>query len=329
MQHSAPSRLRRALVATALGLLCATPALAQAPYPNRPLRLVTPFPPGGSSDVLARLIAQKLTESLGQTVAVDNRPGAGGNIGHELAAKAAPDGYTLLLSNSSTAVTNPFLYKRLGFDPNNDFAYISMVATAGQVLVVHPSIPVKTLAELTALAKSKPGTLNFGSGGKGIQSHISGEMYKAATGVNIVHIPYKGTIQAVTDAVAGQIQMVFSDMVPAMPQIQAGKLRAIAVTSPTRSAVLPDVPTMIEAGIPGFNASLWWALAAPKGTPVEVINRINADLAKVMLLPDVRETYSKLGIATAHSTPAKVLETIKAESPAMGKILKDAGVDPE
>jgi tripartite-type tricarboxylate transporter receptor subunit TctC len=329
MQHSAPSRLRRALVATALGLLCATPALAQAPYPNRPLRLVTPFPPGGSSDVLARLIAQKLTESLGQTVAVDNRPGAGGNIGHELAAKAAPDGYTLLLSNSSTAVTNPFLYKRLGFDPNNDFAYISMVATAGQVLVVHPSIPVKTLAELTALAKSKPGTLNFGSGGKGIQSHISGEMYKAATGVNIVHIPYKGTIQAVTDAVAGQIQMVFSDMVPAMPQIQAGKLRAIAVTSATRSAVLPDVPTMIEAGIPGFNASLWWALAAPKGTPVEVINRINADLAKVMLLPDVRETYSKLGIATAHSTPAKVLETIKAESPAMGKILKDAGVDPE
>ena len=329
MHHPALSRLRRALVAAAIGAVCAAPVIAQTAWPNRPIRLVTPFPPGGSSDVLSRLLAQKLSESLGQTVAVDNRPGAGGNIGHELAAKAAPDGYTLLLSNSSTAVTNPFLYKRLGFDPNNDFAYISLVATAGQVLVVHPSIPVKTLAELTALAKSKPGTLNFGSGGKGIQSHISGEMYKAATGVNIVHIPYKGTIQAVTDAVAGQIQMVFADMVPAMPQIQAGKLRALAVTSPTRSAVLPDVPTMIEAGIPGFNASLWWALAAPKGTPAEVVNRINADLAKLMLLPDVRETYSKLGIATAHSTPAKVMEIIKAESPVMGKILKDAGVDPE
>ncbi len=329
MPQAVTSRLRRALLAAAIGAICAAPAMAQTAWPNRPIKLITPFPPGGSSDVLSRLLAQKLSESLGQTVAVDNRPGAGGNIGHELAAKAAPDGYTLLLSNSSTAVTNPFLYKRLGFDPNNDFAYISLVATAGQVLVVHPSIPVKTLAELTALAKSKPGTLNFGSGGKGIQSHISGEMYKAATGVNIVHIPYKGTIQAVTDAVAGQIQMVFADMVPAMPQIQAGKLRAIAVTSPTRSAVLPDVPTMIEAGIPGFNASIWWALAAPKGTPAEVVNRINADLAKVMALPDVRETYSKLGIATAHSTPARVMEIIKAESPVMGKILKDAGVDPE
>ena len=329
MRHPNPSCVRRALLVAALGLSCAAPVLAQVPYPNRPLKLITPFPPGGSSDVLSRLLAQKLTETLGQPVAVENRPGAGGNIGHELAAKATPDGYTLLLSNSSTVVTNPFLYKRLGFDPINDFAYISMVATAGQVLVVHPSVPVKTLAELTALAKAKPGTLNFGSGGKGIQSHISGEMYKAATGVNIVHIPYKGTIQAVTDAVAGQIQMVFSDMVPAMPQIQAGKLRAIAVTSPTRSAVLPEVPTMMEAGIPGFNASVWWAIAAPKGTPPEVVNRINADLAKVLALPDVRETYSKLGIATAHSTPARVLETIRAESPGMGKILKDAGVDPE
>jgi len=323
------SRLRRALLAAAIGAVCAAPVLAQTAYPNRALKLITPFPPGGSSDVLSRLLAQKLTETLGQSVAVENRPGAGGNIGHEMAAKAAPDGYTLLLSNSATLVTNPFLYKRLGFDAQNDFAQISLVATSGQVLVVHPSVPVKTLAELTALAKAKPGTLNFGSGGKGIQSHIRGEMYKSAAGVNIVHIPYKGGIQAVTDLVAGQIQIVFSDMVPAMPQIQAGKLRAIAVTSPTRSAVLPDVPTMIEAGIPGYSALVWWSLAAPKGTPAEVVNRINADLARIMALPDVRETYSKLGIATAHSTPARVLEIVKADSPAMGKILKDAGVDPE
>ena len=196
---------------------------SQAAYPNRPIKLITPFPPGGSSDVLARLIATKLGEGLGQTVTVDNRAGASGNIGHDAAAKSLPDGYTLLLSNSSTAVTNPHLFKKLPFDPINDFAAISMVGSAGQVLVVHPSVPVTTLAEVTAYAKANPNKLNFGSGGKGIQSHISGEMYKSAVGVNIVHIPYKGTIQAVTDLLAGQIQMVFSDMVPAMPHIKSGK----------------------------------------------------------------------------------------------------------
>jgi len=305
------------------------PVLAQSAYPTRPLKLIAPFPPGGTSDVLARLLAQKLTESLGQPVAVENRPGAGGNIGHEIAAKSPADGYTLLLSNSASVVTNPRLYKRLGFDPIGDFAPISMVAAAGQVLVVHPSIPANSVAELTALLKTKPGQLNFGSGGKGIQSHISGEMYKSAVSVNMVHIPYKGTIQAVTDLVAGQIQIVFSDMVPAMPQIKAGRLRALAVTSPQRSAALPDVPTMIEAGVPNFDASVWWALVAPKGTPAEIVNRINADLAKIMALPDLRDTYAKLGVATAHSPPARVTETIKAESPLMAKILKAAGVDPE
>jgi tripartite-type tricarboxylate transporter receptor subunit TctC len=291
--------------------------------------LIAPFPPGGTSDVLARLLAQKLSELLGQTVTVDNRAGASGNIGHEAAAKSAPDGYTLLLSNSSTVVTNPHLFKKMPFDPINDFTPISMVASAGQVLVVHPSVPVTTLAELTTLAKAKPGQLNFGSGGKGIQSHISGEMYKSAAGVNIVHIPYKGTIQAVTDLVAGQIQMVFSDMVPAMPQIKAGKLRAIAVTSVQRSAALPDVPTMIEAGIPGFDSGVWWSIVAPKGAPAEVVNRVNAELAKVMQLPDVRETYAKLGVTTQHSTPAKVTETIREESPLMARILKTAGVEAE
>ncbi len=307
----------------------AAPVLAQTAYPTRPVKLIAPFPPGGTSDVLARLLAQKLTESLGQPVTVENRPGAGGNIGHELAAKSPGDGYTLLLSNSSSVVTNPHLYKRLGFDPIGDFAPISMVAAAGQVLVVHPSVAANSVAELTALLKTKPGQLNFGSGGKGIQSHISGEMYKSAVGVNMVHIPYKGPIQAVTDLVAGQIQIVFSDMVPAMPQIKAGKLRALAVTSPQRSAALPDVPTMIEAGVPNFDASVWWALVAPKGTAPEVISRINTDLAKIMTLPDLRETYAKLGVATAHSTPAAVSEKIRTESPLMAKTLKAAGVDPE
>lgn len=311
-------------------LLCAPlVAWGQVGYPQRAVKLVAPFPPGGTSDVLARVIAQKLGEGLGQPVTVDNKPGAGGNIGHELVAKAAPDGYTLVLSNSSTLLNNPYLYKRMGFDPLTDFAPISTVASAGQVLVVHPSVPVKTVAELTALAKAQPGKLNFGSGGKGIQSHISGEMYISAVGVNMVHVPYKGTIQAVTDLVAGQVQVVFSDMVPAMPQIKAGKVRALAVTSTERSAALPELPTMIEAGVPGFNAGVWWSVLAPKGTPADIIARLNAELAKVVKHADVIDTYKRLGVNTEHSTPPQVLERVRAEGPMMIKILKDAGVDPE
>ena len=331
MPFQPASSVRRALLGVFVmsAAAASAPASAQAPYPSRPVRLIAPFPPGGTSDVLARLIAAKLTDGLGQTVTVDNRAGASGNIGHEAAAKSPPDGYTLLLSNSSTVVTNPHLFKKLPFDPVGDFAPIALVASAGQVLVVHPSVPVSTLAEVTALARANPGKLNFGSGGKGIQSHISGEMYKTAVGVNIVHIPYKGTIQAVTDLVAGQIQMVFSDMVPAIPQIKAGKLRAIAVTSAQRSAALPEVPTMIEAGLTGFDSGVWWSIVAPKGTPNEVISRVNAELGKVMQLPEVRETYAKLGVTTQHSTPGKVTDTIRAESPVMAKILKAAGVEAE
>ncbi len=326
-----PNHKRRLLALAGASLLAlpAAPVAAQGAYPNRPIRLIAPFPPGGTSDVLARLLAQKLTEGLGQPVAVENRPGAGGNIGHEIAAKAPADGYTLLLTNSSTLVTNPHLYKRLGFDPIADFTPIAMVAQAGQVLVVHPSVPANSVAELTALVKGKPGQFNFGSGGIGIQSHISGEMYKSATGVNIVHVPYKGTIQAVTDLVAGQIQIVFSDMVPAMPQIKAGKLRALAVTSPQRSAALPEVPTMIEAGVPDFDASVWWAIIGPRGLPAEVVNRVNADLGRIMNLAEVKEAYAKLGVATRHSPPAGVMDTVRREGPIMARVLKAAGVEPE
>lgn len=304
-------------------------ALAQATYPNKPIRFIVPFPPGGSSDVLSRILAQRLAESLGQPLAVENRPGAAANIGHEIAAKAAPDGYTLVMSNSSTLTVNVHLYKRMGFDPVNDFAPISMVATAAQVLVVHPKVPVKTVAELIALAKAQPGKLNYGSGGVGITSHISAEMFKSATGVNIVHVPYKGTVQAVTDLVAGQVDMVFADMVPAMPQIRGGKLRPLAVTSEKRSPVLPDVPTMIEAGVPGYDSSVWWAILAPRGTPPDIIARINGDLAKIIRLPDVLEKYSNLGISTAYSTPQAVSERAARESPRMGQVLKAAGVEPE
>ena len=323
--------LRRALlcVLILIGINPTVTAFAQAPYPNHPIKLISPFPPGGTSDMLARLVAAKLSDGLGQTVTVDNRIGASGNIGHEAAAKSPPDGYTLLLSNSSTTVNNPHLFKKMPFDPINDFAAISIVASSGQVLVVHPSLPFNTLADITAYAKANPGKLNFGSGGKGIQSHISGEMYKSAVGINIVHVPYKGGVLALNDLLAGHIQMVFSDMAPAMSHIKAGKLRAIAVTSAQRAAALPDVPTMIESGLAGFESGVWWSIVAPKGTPVEIVNRVNSELGKMIQLPDVRETYAKLGVNTQHSTPAKVAESIRAESPLMGKILKAAGVEAE
>lgn len=302
---------------------------AQSAYPQRSIKLISPFPPGGTSDTLARLVASKLTDGLGQTVTVDNKIGASGNIGHEAAAKSPPDGYTLLLSNSSTTVTNPHLFKKMPFDPIADFSAISIVASSGQVLVVHPSLPFNSLSDVTAFAKANPGKLNFGSGGKGIQSHISGEMYKSALGINIVHVPYKGGVLAINDLIAGHIQMVFADLAPALPHIKAGKLRAIAVTSLQRVSALPDVPTMIESGLAGFESGVWWSVVAPKGTSPEIINRINVELGKMVQLTDVRDTYSKLGLNPQHSSPAKVAETIRTESPVMAKILKAAGVEAE
>jgi tripartite-type tricarboxylate transporter receptor subunit TctC len=298
-------------------------------YPSRPIKFVAPFPPGGSSDVLCRLLGAKLSEGLGQPVAVENRPGAAASIGHEYALKQPPDGYTIVITSSSTMVNNRYLYKQLAFNVFADFSPISMIASAGQVLVVHPSVPAKSVAELIALAKAQPGKLNFGSGGKGIQSHISGEMFKAAAGIDIVHVPYKGTVQAVSDLVAGQVQMVFSDMAPAMPHIRAGRLRPLAVTTRKREAVLPDVPTMIEAGVPEYESGVWWAVLSPKGTPEAIVGRLNAEFGRIVRLPDVQEKYASLGIAPEHSTPAYVFERARAEGPRLAAALKAAGIEPE
>lgn len=319
---------RSMLVAVAL-CNAAGPALSQSGYPAKPVRLIAPFPPGGTTDVLSRIVAQKLSDTLGRQVVVDNRPGASGNLGHEVAAKTPPDGYTLVMSSNAALVANPHLYKRLGFDPLNDFVPISLVAKAGQVLAVHPSVPVRNVKDLIALARASPGRLNFGSGGRGTPAHVAGEIFKAATGINIVHVPYKGGILAVMDVVAGQIDMVFADMAPAVPQINAGKLKALAVTSDERSPVLPGVPTMVQAGIQGSSPQTWWAVLAPKGTPPAIVTRINGDIAQMMKLADVQEKYAALGITTAHSTPEKITELIKLEGPQMGKVLKAAGVQPE
>jgi tripartite-type tricarboxylate transporter receptor subunit TctC len=320
-------------VASCVGVLwavsAAAPAGAQQAYPSKPLRFIAPFPPGGTTDVLSRVLAQKLGDALGRQVVVENRPGAGGNIGHELAAKTSPDGYTLLMSSNAALVTNPFLYKRLGFDPVNDFAPVSVVAKAGSVLIVHPSLPAHSVKELVALAKARPGQLNFGSGGRGTPAHVAGEIFKAATGVNIVHVAYKGGILAVNDVVGGQIEMSFADMAPAVPHVKVNRLRALAVTSEARSQALPDVPTMVDAGVKGSSPTTWWAILAPKGTPEAVISRLNNELAQIMKQPDVQERYSALGLSTLHTPPQRVTEWIKEETPLMGKVLKAAGVEPE
>jgi tripartite-type tricarboxylate transporter receptor subunit TctC len=312
-----------------LALAAAMSAHAQPAYPTKPLRFIAPFPPGGTTDVLSRILAQKLGDALGRQVVVENRPGAGGNLGHEVAAKTAPDGYTILMSSNAALVANPHLYKRLGFDPLNDFAPISVVAKAGPVLVVHPSLPARSVKELIALAKARPGQLNFGSGGRGTPAHVVGETFKAATGINIVHVPYKGGVLAVNDLVGGQIEMMFADMAPAVPQIQANRLRPLAVASDERSRVLPDVPTLTEAGVKVQHTATWWAIVAPKGTPAPIITRLNNELAKIMQLPDVQERYATLGLATLHTPPERVMEWVKQESPVMGKVLKAAGVEPE
>ncbi|MCA3106530.1 MAG: Bug family tripartite tricarboxylate transporter substrate binding protein [bacterium] len=320
---------RSLLLSLAALLLLPAAAPAQDAWPSRPLRMVAPFPPGGTTDVLARIIAQRLSDALGRQVLVENRPGVGGNLGNEFAARLPPDGYNILLSSSAQLVTNVHLYKRLGFDPLNDFSPVSQVASSGQVLVVHPSIPVKTVQQLVAIARAKPGSLNFGSGGRGTPAHVAGEVFQVATGTKLVHVPYKGGGLAVVDLVAGQIDMVLSDMAPAVPQVKAGKLRALAVTSERRSPALPDVPTLAEAGIKGSIPDVWWVLMTPRGTAPAVVARLNAEIGAMMKNPELQERFAQLGITPLHSTPERVTELIRLETPAIGKALKAAGIEPE
>ena len=303
-------------------------SLAQE-YPSKPIRLIAPFPPGGTTDVLCRYVAQKLGDGLGRQVVVENRPGAGGNIGHEAAAKSPPDGYTLVISATGAMVANQFLYKRLGFDPLHDFSPISVIATSGPVLVVHPSVPARTVKELIAVAKARPNQLNVGSGGVGTTAHIASEVFKTVAGVKIVHVPYKGNVLAVTDLVAGQIEIVFADMVPSVPHIKSGRLRALAVTSEQRSPTLPDLPTIAEAGLNHPFPQTWWALNSPHGTPAAIVNRLNNEVGRMMKQPEVQERYASLGIFTQHTTPEQVFERMKREAPVMAKVMKEAGIKPE
>jgi len=319
--------LRNAIIITAL--LAVAAAQAQDAYPAKPVRFVAPYPPGGSSDVMARVLAQKLTESLGRQVIVENRPGAAGNIGHELVAKSPADGYTLLLTTKSQMVNNQYLYKKLAFDPLNDFTHITMIAYSGHVLVVHPAVPARNVKELIALARRQPNKLSYGSAGLGSTVNIVAEVFKSIEKLDIVHVPYKGAVLAVADVVGGQIEMAFSDMVPAVPQIRGNRLRALAVTTAERSPALPGVPTMAESGVKEELPTQWWGVIGPKGLPPAIVTRLNGEIHRIVNLPDVRERYIDLGIMPLLSTPERMHDTVRIEGPKTARALAAIGLKPE
>jgi len=317
---------RLALCALLAGAtVVAAPFASAQGYPARPVKLIVPFPPGGPLDVTGRLIAQKLTEAWGQAVVVDNKPGAGGNIGADLVAKAAPDGYTILLGALSTHAVNPSLYAKMPYDPIRDFVPITLLATTPNVLVVNPLLPVNSVKDLVAYAKANPGKLSFGSGSNGSAGHLAGELFKVDTGTDIVHIPYKGGAPATQALLAGDVQFMFDNLANATPQVKAGKLKALAVTTAERSRLAPELPTMAEAGIPGFDISTWYGLLAPAGTPKEVIAKWNAEVTRILNTPDVRERLAAQGAEAAPTTPEQFAAFIAREIPKYARIVKVSG----
>ncbi|MEO7726920.1 MAG: tripartite tricarboxylate transporter substrate binding protein, partial [Burkholderiales bacterium] len=302
--------MRKVPVAAAL-LALATLAGAQD-YPNKPLRFVVPYAPGGASDVTARLLGQKLTEAWGQAVAVDNRPGANGIVALEFVAKSPADGYTILMANLGPNAINPAVYSKLPYDPVKDFSPVTLTTLVPNILVVNPYLPAKTLKEVFALARAKPDQLSYGTGGYGSSNHLSMELMKSMTGIHITHVPYKGDVPAMTDAIAGQIAMSVPTVVAATPYLKSGKLRAIAVTSKSRVRSLPDVPTVAEAAVPGFESVSWGGVMAPGGTPVALVNKLNAELVRILKLPDMQERLQALGAEVVGSSPAEFAAYLSA-----------------
>ena len=317
----------RSMHGWALGALfaCAATVASAQGYPNRTIRLVVPFPAGGTTDILAREVAQKLSEVFGQSVVVDNRPGAAGNIGSDLVAKSAPDGYTLLMGTVGTHAINPSLYSKMPYDHVKDFAPVVLVAGVPNVLVVNPALPVNSVADLIKLAKDKPGQINFASSGSGTSIHLSGELFKTMAGVDMTHVPYKGSSPALTDLIGGQVQIMFDNLPSALPQIKGGRLRAIAVTSLKRAPVLPDIPTINESGLPGFEASSWFGMLAPAGTPAAIVARINAEVNKWLQSADAREKLLGQGAEAAGGSPEQFANHIRAESEKWAKVVKASG----
>ena len=317
-----------ALVAAAMALVAgvaAPDASAQAAWPSKPIRIVVPFPPGGTTDILARAAAQKMTEAWKEQAVIDNRPGAGGNIGAELVAKAPADGYTMLMGTVGTHAINASLYAKMPYDHVKDFAPVILVAAVPNVMVVHPSVPAATVAEFIAWAKANPGKVNFASSGSGTSIHLAGELFKTQTGLAMTHVPYKGSAPAIADLIGGQVQVMFDNLPSALPQIRGGKLRALAVTSRERANALPDVPTVAESGLPGFEASSWFGLLAPTGTPREVVVRVNAEIARWLASSDAKDKLASQGAVAAGGSPEDFASHITAETAKWQKVVRESG----
>ncbi len=317
---------RRTMLGGLAGLSLAGGASAQGAYPSKPIRLVVAFAPGGFTDIVGRVTAAKLSEALGQQVVVDNKAGAGGIIGTEIGAKAAPDGYTLLLGTISTHAMNPHLYKSLPYEPVRDFAPVARVATSPNIMVVHPSVTATTVAELIALAKAKPGDLKYGSGGNGTSSHLAGEMFKAMAGVDILHVPYRSTSQATTAILAGEISLMFDTLPSSLPHVKAGKLRALAVTPKQRIAFAPDLPTVAESGLAGFEMGVWVGIFAPAGTPAPIVARLDAETKKLLALPDVVARFEALGVTPFYAPPDGLAAYLREETEKWGKVVRGANI---
>ncbi len=310
-----------------LASLLSNPTMGQSAFPAKPVRIIVPFGPGGAADTLPRLIGQKLTELWGQTVVVENRTGAAGNIGMEAGARATPDGYTLISAPVGNLAMNPHLFSKLSFDVFKDFTPITLVASVQNVLVVNPTIAATTVPELIALAKAKPDTLTFASGGSGTQAHVGGELFKTMAGIEMTHIAYKGVGDSVRDLLGGQVSMIFAQVPAVMPHIQSGKLRALGVANAKRIPVLPNVPTIAETpGLSGFEAVSWYALIGPAGLPREVVTKIQSDVAKVLHQPDVREKLLAIGADPVGSTPEQLLTAMRVDFDRYGSIIRKVGI---
>lgn len=317
---------RRPWIGLACAAVCAAASgLATAQdYPNKPVKLVVPYPPGGPTDIVARVVAQKLQEQMGQPFVIDNKPGAGANTGAEAVARSAPDGYTLLVATTAHAI-NPSLFSKLNYQLLKDLTSVSQLTSGPLVIVANPALPAQNIKELIALAKSKNGGLNFGSSGNGQSTHLSAELFSAMAGVKMSHVPYKGSAPALTDVMAGQTDLMFDTMLSAMPHVKGGKLKALAVTSSQRSPVAPNIPTVAESGLPGYEAIAWNGILAPAGTPKEVIARLNAELKKVLENPDVRQRFEAQGFASSWSSPTDFGSFLHAEVGKWAKVVQVSG----
>jgi tripartite-type tricarboxylate transporter receptor subunit TctC len=317
------------IAATLAFLLSAVSAVPAAEYPVRSIRFIAPNLPGGPTDILARLIGQKLSESVGQPVIVENRAGASGMIGTELAAKSPADGYTLVTGNNATFAANVSLFKKLSYDPVRDFSPIVLVATQPNILVVHPSLPVKSVKQLIALAKARPGQLNYAGTGMGAAANLSAELFKSMTGTDMVGISYKSAAPAITDLIAGQTQLMFATSLSVVPHIHANRVRALGVTTAKRTRAMPELPTIAEAGVPGFEATTWHGIFVPAGTPAAIVDRLNGEINRMLQLPDVRERLAALGAEIVGGTPRELADHIQREIPKWAKVIKDSGARPE